>query len=84
MLSKTTMYYGKKYGLVYKTTSRKEANIYANVLNTTFGDYNAGKTRDKLQKIKHLILVDHIEIDGGKEIHLIYVKQPYDKLIKKI
>ena len=83
MLPKTTMYYGKKYGLVYKTTSKKEANIYANVLNTTFGDYNVGKTREKLQMTKHLILVDHIEQEG-KQTHLIYVKQPYDKLVKKI
>lgn len=82
-MTKTTMYYGKKYGLVYKTTSKKEADIYAHVLNTTFGDYNVGKTRGTLQRMKNIVLVDHIEKDGEK-LHLVYVKQPYDKLVKKI
>lgn len=79
---KTTMYYGKKYGLVYISRSKKESDIYAHILNTSFGDYNKGKLREKLQRMKHLILVDHVE-RNGEQIHLIYVKQPYDKIVKK-
>ena len=83
MILKTTMYYGKKYGLVYASDSKKEANIHAHIINNIFGDYGKGALRTKLQKMKNLVLIDNI-INDGSEMHLIYVKQPYDKIVKKI
>lgn len=80
---KTTTYYGKKYGLVYSSTSKQKVQIYADVLNKIFGDYNHGKIRKVLQNINNLILIDNI-VRNGKELHLIYVKQPYDKLVHKV
>lgn len=79
---KTTVYYGKTYGLVYSSTSKKKVQIYADVLNKMFGDYNYGKIRKVLQNINNLILIDNT-IKNGKELHLIYVKQPYDKLVHR-
>ena len=86
MIPKTTTYYGKKYGLVYESGSVKKANIYANTINTVFGDYSGQgeKIRKILQNMKHLVLLDHLKDKNGIETHCIYVKQPYDKLIKRI
>ncbi len=77
-----TMYYGKKYGLVYSSTSEKEVNIYADILNKIFSDYNYGKKRTTLQKMRNLILIDHVHSDK-KTVHKIFVKKPYDMLVRK-
>lgn len=77
------MYYGKKYGFVRVSESKKEADIYAHAINNMFGDYGKGEIRKTLQNIKHLVLIDHVEKDN-KISYLIYVRQPYDKLIRKI
>jgi hypothetical protein len=79
----TTTYYGKEYKLVYSSRSRKEANIYASVLNSVFGDYNYGKLRKTLQNMRNLVLIDHVET-GGKTTHKVYVKRPYDELVRTI
>ena len=78
MIPKTTIYYGKKYGLVYTSKSRSETNIYADVINKIFGDYNKGAIRKKLQNIKTLVITDN-----DKDTYLIYVLQPYDKLVTR-
>jgi hypothetical protein len=82
-MPKTTMYYGKQYGLVYSSESRHEINVYANVLNGIFGDYSKGKIRKELQKMRNLILINHVDF-GDKIIHYLYVKEPYHKLVKGI
>ena len=79
MIPKTTMYYGKKYTLVFKSKSRSETNIYASVLNKIFDEYDYGHDKKLINKTKNLILIEHN--DG---MHLIYIKQPYDKIVKKI
>ncbi len=84
MLPEKTKYYGKSYGMVYSSTDRKVANVYADLLNKMFGDYGEeGTTRKKLQEMRHLVLLDHVTI-GKKEHYIIYVKEPYDKKIISI
>lgn len=80
----TTTYYGKDYGLVYSSPSAKEVSIYADIINKTFGDYNHGKKRVKMQKVKTLILIEHMDMGNSTKIHGIYIKKPYDKLVRKI
>jgi hypothetical protein len=83
MIQKTTKYYGKSYGMVYSSTDRKKANVYADLLNKMFGDYGVGTTRKKLQEMTHLVLLDHVTIENI-EHHVIYVKEPYNKKIRAI
>ena len=78
MISKIATYDGKKYGLIYKSKSQTEVNIYADMINKMFGDYNKGLIRKRLQNIKTLVIVDN-----DKDTYLIYVKQPYDKLVTR-
>lgn len=80
---KTTTHHGKTYGLVCSSTSRTKINIYADILNKKFENYDYGKIKKVIKNNRNLILVDHIT-KSGKEYHLIYVKQPYDKLVHKV
>jgi hypothetical protein len=82
MVKNTTIYYGKEYGLVYSSTVWDKINVYADIINKIFGDYNHGKTRVKLQQMRNLVLIDH-NTTNNKTTHNIYVKKPYDKLVRR-
>ena len=79
MIPKTTTYYGKKYGLVYYTKSKSEINIYSRILDRIFDEYDYAHPEKLIKNTKLLILVEHN--DYG---HFIYVKKPFDKIIKMI
>lgn len=67
-----TTYYGKRYRQVYSTTSRKKANVVAHGLLLTLKEEMGAKE-------KILVMVNH-----GEKMHRIFVKCPWDKVVKKI
>ena len=83
MVPKSTIYYGKKYWLVCSSDLRRESDVYAHILNNIFADYGKGVLRVKLQKIKRLILIDHC-VNNKEETHSIYIRYPFNALIKRM
>ena len=66
-----TTYYGKRYRAVYTSSSRKKANVIAHSLMIRLKD-------DMEVKEKVTVLLIHESTDK----HVVFVKEPYDKMIK--
>jgi len=67
-----TTYYGKRYRQVLTSSSRRKANILAHsILLILKGQMDV--------KEKVLVMVDH-----GEKVHRVFVKCPWDKMVKKV
>ena len=80
-MMQTMMYYGKKYGLVFSSTSRRKTNVFASVINNYFR-FEYGKKEGSAPGT--ILFINHDVQDNGTIMHHIFVKKPYDRLIKKV
>lgn len=76
-MAQTTNYYGKKYRLIMTSESRRKINVLAHSLMLYF-------LEDYEKPTKNVVLVIHEEYQKGKISHKLFVKIPYDKVIRKL
>ena len=81
MTGQIMMYYGKEYGLVFSSTSRKRTNTIAHMLNIYFKfDYGPKEGTVK----GNVVLLNHDQRENKCVVHQIFVKKPYDKVVKTV
>jgi hypothetical protein len=87
----TSLYYGKKYRLVFGSASREKINFMAHIIQRYLKqEYGVQGKNGKVVGRKKaglpgmVLFVNHLEKADGKVIHQIFVKIPYDKVIQKI